>query len=299
MCPIREFVLSRGIAPGSPMTIIPQGGLGLLPLHAAWDESQGSRRYFLDDFVVSYAPGFQVLKTSRERALAVPAARSALAVVNSTGDLPRSEDEGDVVAEVFGAGSATVLRRRDAVKGAVGQLVGGRSHLHFACHGVYDWQYALASGLLLAEEETLSLAEILQWQLPATRLAVLSACETGITDVRQAPDEYFGIPLAFLHAGAPAVVSTLWAVPDHSTALLMEQFYREQMTGSEPPAALRKAQLGLREVSAAEIGEHYLSYLRMNAESAQSAWLDLLRSRPESKPFSHPYFWAAFIMIGN
>ena len=76
-------------------------------------------------------------------------------------------------------------------------------------------------------EERLTLADVVaRSDLGASRLAILSACETGLTDIRRAPDEYLGLPAGFLRAGAPAVVSTLWAVNDFSTMLLMERFYR-------------------------------------------------------------------------
>lgn len=60
----------------------------------------------------------------------------------------------------------------------------------------------------------------------ACRLVTLSACETGITDIRQSPDEFLGLQAGLLQAGAPTVVSTLWPVDDLSTMLLMERFYQ-------------------------------------------------------------------------
>ena len=65
--------------------------------------------------------------------------------------------------------------------------------------------------------------------LSASRLAVLSACQTGIIDFRRIPDEAIGFPAGLLQAGVPGVVSTLWLVDDISTALLLARFYRHHL----------------------------------------------------------------------
>src|SRR5204862_6812405 len=113
-------------------------------------------------------------------------------------------------------------------------------------HGSYDCNDPPASGLELADDR-LTLADLQQGavDLSAARLVTLSACETGISDVlRGSAEEYVGIPAGFLLAGVPCVVSSLWAVPDLSTALLMERFYRNHLKNDlEFPAALREAQV--------------------------------------------------------
>jgi CHAT domain-containing protein len=62
--------------------------------------------------------------------------------------------------------------------------------------------------------------------MSSARLVTLSACETGITDIKTgSSDEFVGLPAGFMLAGVPCVVSSLWSVPDISTAILMERFY--------------------------------------------------------------------------
>ncbi|MEF3274250.1 MAG: CHAT domain-containing protein [Chloroflexus sp.] len=56
-------------------------------------------------------------------------------------------------------------------------------------------------------------------------MVVLSACQTAITDFQRLPDESIGLPGGFLQASVPAVVSTLWSIPDNGTALLMYRFH--------------------------------------------------------------------------
>jgi CHAT domain-containing protein len=77
-------------------------------------------------------------------------------------------------------------------------------------------------------------------------MVVLSACESGV----EAPtpgDELYGLVRPFVAGGAVGVVSTLWAVPDESSSVLMEAFYRHWRDEQAAPAdALRAGQLDLR-----------------------------------------------------
>ena len=57
------------------------------------------------------------------------------------------------------------------------------------------------------------------------RLVVLSACETGLYDIRSSPDEFVGLPGTFIALGAAGVLGTLWPVSDAATALLIARFY--------------------------------------------------------------------------
>jgi CHAT domain-containing protein len=91
--------------------------------------------------------------------------------------------------------------------------------------------------LLLADGH-LSAAEILKLSLNA-EVAVLSACDTG--HGRIAADGLLGLARAFMLAGVPSVVATLWKIPDGPTSLLMSHFYEHLEEGKA--RALRKAML--------------------------------------------------------
>ena len=114
------------------------------------------------------------------------------------------------------------------------------------------------------------------------RLAVLSACETGLMGSENV-DEAVSLPTGLLQAGAAAVVASLWAVSDLSTMLLLKKFYELWQTENQSPSeALRKAQIWLRDATEAELAP-------------------LLCKRPRNptdRPFSHPYYWAAFSYTG-
>ncbi|MCS6805457.1 MAG: CHAT domain-containing protein, partial [Blastocatellia bacterium] len=87
------------------------------------------------------------------------------------------------------------------------------------------------------------------------------ACETGMNEVFPG-DELFGLMRGFLYAGAPSLVVSLWMVHDGSTARLMEEFYSGLRQGQSKRAALRQAQLALKQ------------------------------------QYPHPYHWAPFVLIG-
>jgi CHAT domain-containing protein len=86
------------------------------------------------------------------------------------------------------------------------------------------------------------------------RLVVLSACETGLYDTSNNPDDFVGLPATFMQLGAAGVIATLWQVDDLATALLMAKVYDLHLGERLAPAtALKRAQAWLREATKAEL----------------------------------------------
>jgi CHAT domain-containing protein len=110
------------------------------------------------------------------------------------------------------------------------------------------------------EDGRLEVRELFGLELNA-RLVVLSACETGLGKLSRG-DELVGLQRAFLYAGTPAVVTTLWKVDDRASFLLMREFY-DHLKARGPAEALRQAQ------------------------------------RAVMTDFPHPFFWAAFGLTGT
>jgi len=117
------------------------------------------------------------------------------------------------------------------------------------------------------EDGILTAYEVTGLNLQGTELVVLSACETGLGQVA-AGEGVFGLRRALQVAGAEAVLMSMWSVPDRETQELMTGFYAKWLGGKEKHAALREAQLELREAVRARYGE------------------DL------------PYYWGAFVLVG-
>ncbi|HMQ55746.1 MAG TPA: CHAT domain-containing protein, partial [Anaerolineae bacterium] len=101
-------------------------------------------------------------------------------------------------------------------------------------------------------------------------------------------------------------VSTLWAVNDLSTMLLMEKFYQLHLqAGLAIAEALRQAQIWLRDVTAVELAERFsderkalLAGTRMPGEIVSEQFRRFRRFQAEERPFAHPYYWAAFTFSG-
>ena len=134
--------------------------------------------------------------------------------------------------------------------------------VHFAGHGLLDEAHPERSGLQL-EGGLLTVSDIFNLKMSAG-LVVLSACETAGTEV--SGEGLVGLTRAFLYAGSPSVVVTLWRVEDRKTSDLMLRFYTNLDQGGDKAEALRQAKLGL-------IGRGGAS--------------------------AHPYYWAPFILVAR
>jgi CHAT domain-containing protein len=296
------------------IVIIPTRKLALLPLHATAYVKDGKECTLLDDYVVSYAPsaralfsGYEMLKTINESKTDLCAIGNPLPLPENVMSLIFARAEAEEIALLFG-GETKSLLETEATRMNIEQRLGKTSYIHFACHGYFNPDKQLGSGLLLSNGEKLTLQDIMDKpRATQTRLVVLSACQTAITDFNKLPEEAIGLPAGFLQAGIPGVVGSLWPVDDLSTALLMIRFYQSHIKDHLRPAeALRQAQLWLRDANNEELSKLFAMYrnaakspqTRMNYELAQKKFREHTLADPEAKPFSHPYYWAGFVFYG-
>jgi CHAT domain-containing protein len=119
-------------------------------------------------------------------------------------------------------------------------------------------------GLSGADDGLLTALEAVGLDLWGTKLVVLSACDTGVGEVRNG-DGVYGLRRAFVLAGAESQMMSLWPVPDRSTSDLMAGYYTRLTNGDSRGDALRAVQL------------HLLA----------------------RQPRAHPYYWAGFILSGQ
>ncbi len=204
-------------------------------------------------------------------------------------------------------------------------------YLHFATHGAANDVRSFESMLILSQDDLpkdqlphpgepcingqLAASEVLEfWKLNAN-LVTLSACETALGK-KGGGDGLLGFAQAFLKAGSRAVCLSLWKVDDSATALLMTRFYqnllgkRDGLDKPMPKAkALDEAKRWLRELSADEAAK--LTAAMQNSanrpQRGKEETLNTVTPAPKinqpaeknTKPFAHPRYWAAFILIGD
>ena len=308
-----------------PVTLIPTGLLGLLPLQAAFTDRSNAggdalpnsafavprsafstRRYFLDGFAVNYATSAIALGHSQERVLQATSER-ILAVTEPwpVGEvrLPNARPQAIAIANLFPLSSQ--LEGHQATRSALLDRLPDTDVFHFFGHGNTDWGNPLESTLWCADNERLTVRDLLAQRLPGARLAVLSACETGIAG-QQLPDETVNLSSALVQAGFAGVVASLWSVYEISTAMLIVRFYHYwRVDGLAPTDALRSAQLWLRDTTNREKADFFGQFVPgLQTEIAGqlgSEFFEDLYDREEgldAYSFAHPMHWAAFTLTG-
>jgi CHAT domain-containing protein len=121
-------------------------------------------------------------------------------------------------------------------------------------------------------------------------LLVLSACTTAVGD----EDAELGFAGLAVQAGVKSALASLWYVSDAGTLGLMSEFYQQLRTAPIKAEALRQAQLGMLK------GKVRLQDGRLhNSGSLQGTPLPGELVARGDKNLSHPYYWAAFTMIGS
>jgi CHAT domain-containing protein/tetratricopeptide (TPR) repeat protein len=186
--------------------------------------------------------------------------------------LPGTRREVQAIASLFDTSRCIILIGSDATKKKIlTSGVANYRYVHFATHALVTDDQPDLSGLLLSADigKTCFLTpfDIVDLDLSAD-MVVLSACNTGKGKLVNG-EGVLGLSRAFLAAGANTVVVSLWRVEDESTALLMRFFY-ETLTDPTNP-----------------------SYDK--AKAMQQAQLKLMAD-PQ---WSHPNFWAPFVVIGD
>jgi CHAT domain-containing protein len=328
----------QGVRPRARIIFLPTASLGVLPLKLAQDHRTGHRLGDTYEIVEApsleaLAASSKQIATAPQRTLVAVVNPTG---DNPALNLPFTEVEGSLVASDFPKPATTVLDKTTATPEAVLAALKDKSYWHISSHGYFDWNDARQSGLLMKDAKPLAAGILLDQQaaLGHPRLVVLSACETGLYDTNRTPDEFVGLPATFMQLGAAGVVATLWQVDDLATALLMARFYDDHLKkGLSPPAALKEAQAWLRSSTRADLTAYARAAARagrldnlmalqlygvlnsrgrspdrrfapvwdlvhnqgsLRSISSSSAALD----EDNSRPFSHPYYWGAFVYTG-
>jgi tetratricopeptide (TPR) repeat protein len=246
--------------------------------------------------------------------------------------LPGTRFEAESLRRLFGDEPSTkLLLDSEASEQQLHELastgtLGKYRYLHLASHGEMDNAFPLRSALILSCDELpdpgkqleaglpvydgrLTAEEVLrQWHLDSD-LVTLSACQTALGRYERG-EGFVGFAQALILAGSRSVCLSLWKVDDTATALLMQRFYqnllgkREGLKGPLPRAeALAEAKAWLRNLpgqeavkQAARLSE---GVSRGKGRKVQPLLVETAGKEEGERPFAHPYYWAAFVLIGQ
>jgi CHAT domain-containing protein len=227
------------------VVLIPGGALVGLPWHAARLPGR-SGGYVLDELAISYMPNIRSLSVARAAGEGMPRQVRALAIEAPEPTSGQPLKTADEIAAILAHRSDDFqVTRLPGTEATIGRLRGALAQyqlLHFAGHAFADPDDPLASALVLAHDERLTVRELLASGIGAGRFAVLSACETArVEDLMT--DEIVSFPTALVQCGFSGVVGSLWAAGDRPTSMLMGAFYKHwRGNRATPRQALRAAQ---------------------------------------------------------
>ena len=251
------------------VVVVPFGILYYVPFQALVKETGGKPEYLIERKRLCYttsATFADILKNESR------GNKTFMAFGNPDGSLPAATEEMRTLREKFFQADTKVFTAGEATKDAFLRQAKDVNILHLATHGVLETN-PLDSYLLFAgaskEAQELTLLEVAGYTALREKnsLVFLSACQTAKEATRSGSgSELITLAEAFAMAGAPTLVATLWEVEDNSTRIFALTFYDALMIKKKDKLdALRAGQIAL--IRSAE--------------------------------YSHPFYWASFIMIGS
>ncbi len=263
MAPLQPYIQHKNLI------IVPHGVLHYLPFAALRDGA--TDRYLIADYTITYVPSASVMPILLDNRN--PNHHRLLALGNPDTSLDYAEQEVSQIASLYGT---IPLLQAQATEQQIHEQAARFDVLHLAAHGNLQTYEPLQSHMVLAPSDSadgqacsdgrcdgkLTVREVYGLNLADTNLVVLSACKTDL-GAQSAGDEIIGLTRAFLYAGTPTVITTLWNIEDETSAQLMKSFHQTWLEGLPTAHALRQAQL------------------------------ETMRSHP------HPYYWAAFVLHGD
>ncbi len=243
--------------------IVPHNVLHLLPFQALIDQNS---QFLAEKFSIYYAPSgsiyLQCKKSTSEAGNKFLGMALGDLEINQFSGLPGTSLEVAQISKLYP--EETVRLKEETTETFLKQEAGNFNIIHLATHGYFNCNDPMYSFILFApttvDDGKLMVREVFGLTLKS-KLVTLSACETGLSDISQG-DEMVGLSRAFIYAGTPSIIVSLWSVSDESTALLMSNFYKNLQT-------------------------HNLN------DALVLAQRDLI------KKYKYPFYWAPFILIGS
>jgi CHAT domain-containing protein len=275
--------------------IIPHRSLHFLPFQALIDTSG---KYLIEKFNVSYAPSSSVLKYCSLKKYSRSDDFLGMALgdlwLENFSPLPGTKAELKQIVQLYPG--ATAKYENETSETYFKTEAKNHNIIHLATHGHLDSRRPMNSYLLMPSDYIndgqLTVNEVFDLNLKS-KLVVLSACETGLGQLSNG-DELIGLSRAFIYAGTPAIIVSLWPVEDASTSILMTRLYQYYSAGYRLQNALTMAQRDL-------INNNFEPSVKRGASTSTVVWDKVLKYEIESGNKSkekNPFFWAPFILVG-
>jgi CHAT domain-containing protein len=292
-----RLVAPLGLARGEAVVFVPHDALHYVPLHAL----RGPAGWVIEERPVSYAPSASAAVHGLARS---PGPRGQVLALGNPDlgsprlALPGAQREVERLGALYPGAEVYVLRA--ATKERLVARAPQSEVVHVAAHAEVDEIDPLHSVIHLAASEKLAgeleAHEIYRLDLRRARLVTLSACDTGRGLVSRG-DEIWGFTRAFLGAGAPALIASLWPVEDQATERLMGRFYTSLREGTGArDGAVREGPAPRAGVAReGQVGRDAAAPRGVTRDALRAAQLELLRE-PRT---AHPFFWAPFVLVGD
>lgn len=290
----------------SNLLIIPGGALTFLP----FETLSNNNRFLIEDFHIKYLPSASIYsfinaphRTTNFELLALAGSGfeggDGLTNLSSSqasfASLPSTLLEVDSISVNFT--NSKVLKNDDVTEANL------KSHdlsdfrfIHFATHAEVNESTPTQSGLLLSkktdveslfgEDGYLNSREITGLKLNAD-LVTLSACNTGMGKIVTG-EGLLGLQRSFLSAGASSVMVSLWSIFDKSTSIFMSNFYKQMLTHEQE-------EYGLWDQTMDWFGMYQHPLFDYKSKALRDAKISMI----EHPYYSHPVYWAPFILVGK
>lgn len=259
--PIQKYLPAAVSNTPASLYIIPHDLLNYLPFDLLFDRGN----VLSDNYALSFAPSVSSLRFIFDKRHSQASTILAMANPDAPG-VPHLHYAVEETKEIAALYNSEPLIGQDATEKTFKDKASMYSLIHIAAHSDYNPENPLFSAILLQpgenEDGRLETREVMNLNLPETDLVILSACETHLGALSKG-DELVGLERAFIRAGTPSLLTTLWSVDDAATKILMKQFYTHLQAGVPKAKALNLAQKETR------------------------------------VKYPNPYYWAGFVLVGD
>ncbi|MCZ2224845.1 MAG: CHAT domain-containing protein, partial [Chitinophagales bacterium] len=249
------------------LCIITNGRLSSIPFQSLGKVDENNNFHFLmEDYAIFYTSKIDIFaKMYKNRKM-----ESSLAIFgNPDKSLPGATIEAEEISKIVPA--STVYIEDKATESKAKESLQKYNYVHFATHGILDYTDFNESYLLFApdvdgsSDGKLTIKEINGLSKQTNSMVVLSACETAVSK-EEVKGWYISPANAFLTNRVDAVLGSLWKVPDETTNLLLQEFYKN---------------IEQKKMSKVEALRHAQATVSQNPK------------------YSHPFYWSAFVLYGE